>query len=341
MDMPTNSPLLASIGKVLKASYRAKDLVSQILAFSRQSEQELRPVSMSAIVKEVLKLLRASLPATIAIEQQIEESPANVLGDPTQIHQVIMNICTNAMHAMRTGGGRLRVRLGAVSLSDDPGAALELVRPEDYLHLAIADSGHGMPAEIRERIFEPYFTTKRKEEGTGLGLAVVHGIVTSHEGHITVQSDPGVGCTFNIYLPRLADAIEERPRTFADSLPGGRERVLLIDDEEDIVMVNRQMMERLGYAVESFTRSREAVARFENAPDRFDIVVTDMTMPELTGDQVAAVVRARRPRLPIILCTGFSETLTPEKTQGLGISRVLMKPLGLAELARCMRELLD
>jgi signal transduction histidine kinase len=233
MDMQTASPLLDSIGKVLKASYRARDLVSQILAFSRQTEQALRPVSMSAIVKEVLKLLRASLPATIAIEQQIESEPAKVLGDPTQIHQVIMNICTNAMHAMRDGGGRLRVRLGDVCAGDDLGPALQPAGPEDYLHLAIQDSGHGMPAQIRDRIFEPYFTAKRKEEGTGLGLSVVHGIVASHEGHIALQSEPGQGCTFNIYLPRLKDETEERKRTFADSLPGGHERVLLIDDEED------------------------------------------------------------------------------------------------------------
>jgi PAS domain S-box-containing protein len=341
MDMPTASPLLASIGKVLKASYRARDLVSQILAFSRQTEQDLRPVSVSAIVKEVLKLLRASLPATIAIEQQIESEPANVLGDPTQIHQVIMNICTNAMHAMREGGGRLRVRLGDVRSGEDPGLSLQLARPEDYLHLAIQDSGHGMPTQIRDRIFEPYFTTKRKEEGTGLGLAVVHGIVTSHEGHIAVQSEPGQGCTFNIYLPRWADETKERKRTFAESLPRGHERVLLIDDEEDIVMVNRQMMERLGYEVVSFTHSLKALSRFQAEPAGFDIVITDMTMPDMTGDQVAAAVRARRPQVPIILCTGFSESITPEKAQALGISRMLMKPLGLAELARTMRELLD
>ena len=333
--------MLASIGKVLKASYRARDLVSQILAFSRQTEQELRPVSMRAIVKEVLKLLRASLPATIAIEQQIEGGPVNVLGDPTQIHQVIMNICTNAMHAMREGGGRLRVLLGEADGGRDPELGLHLARPENYIHLAIQDTGHGMTADIKDRIFEPYFTTKRKEEGTGLGLAVVHGIVTSHDGQITVQSEPNQGCTFNIYLPKLKAEPEVRQPTFADSLPGGHERVLLIDDEEDIVAVNRQMMERLGYEVVSFTRSPEALACFETDPQAFDIVITDMTMPAVTGDQVVAAVRRLRPEVPIILCTGFSEAITPEKLEALGGSRMLMKPLGLAELAHTMRKLLD
>lgn len=341
MDAEKNTATEASVSNVLVAAKRARDLVAQILAFSRQTEQELRPVSISAIVKEALKLLRASLPATIEIRQRVLMDPATILADATQIHQVLMNICTNAGHAMRLTGGVLEVYLGEPREAFEPPLPLQHLVAEDYLCLAIRDTGHGMPPEVLERIFDPYFTTKKKEEGTGLGLAVVHGIVSSHKGHITVDSTPGEGTLFKIYFPVLPVKVFDRKKTLGARLPGGTERVLLIDDEVDIVQVSRQMLERLGYTVTAFSDSRAALADFEADPDGVDLLITDMTMPGLTGDQVVRAVHARRPNLPIIMCTGFSEIITPEKARELGVRRLMMKPLLVGELARTMRELLD
>ena len=244
MDMVEDTPLMENINKVLGASYRARDLVAQILAFSRQTEQSLKPVNISTIVKEVLKLLRASLPATIEIRQRILLPSATILADVTQIHQVLMNICTNAGHAMRSQGGILEVYLGEAHDEFEPPLPLQHLTASDHLCLAIRDTGHGMPPDVIERIFDPYFTTKKKEEGTGLGLAVVHGIVTSHNGHITVESTPGEGTTFKIYFPIIFAKVFDRKQTLGAKLPGRTERVMLIDDEVDIVQVNRQMLER-------------------------------------------------------------------------------------------------
>jgi PAS domain S-box-containing protein len=341
MDLRETSPLMANINKVLNASQRARDLVAQILAFSRQTEQELKPVSISAIVKEVLKLLRASLPATIEIRQHLHMQPATILADATQIHQVLMNICTNAGHAMRTRGGILEVYLGEARDAFAPPLALQHLTAEDYLCLAVRDTGHGMSPEVLDRIFDPYFTTKQKEEGTGLGLAVAHGIVTSHNGHITVESTPGEGTRFKIYFPLIPDKVSDGKQTMGHQLPGGKERLVLIDDEIDIVLVNRQMLERLGYTVATYTDSRRAVADFEADPSQVDLLITDMTMPGLTGDQVVRAVHARRPDLPVILCTGFSEIITKEKAQDLGVRKLMMKPVSLGELARTIRALLD
>ena len=341
MDMVEDTPLMENINKVLSASYRARDLVAQILAFSRQTEQKLKPVNISAIVKEVLKLLRASLPATIAIRQRVLMSSATILADVTQIHQVLMNICTNAGHAMRSNGGILEVYLGEARDEFEPPLPLQHLTASDYLCLAIRDTGHGMPPDVIERIFDPYFTTKKKEEGTGLGLAVVHGIVTSHNGYITVESTPGEGTTFKIYFPIISAKVFDRQQTLGAKLPGGTERVMLIDDEVDIVQVNRQMLERLGYTVTAFTDSAAAVAAFESDPDGVDLLITDMTMPGLTGDHVVRAVLTRRPDFPIIMCTGFSEIITKEKALGMGVRKLMMKPLSLGALARTIRELLD
>ncbi len=341
MDLAEDSALMANVNKVLGASYRARDLVAQILAFSRQTEQELKPVSISAIVKEALKLLRASLPVTIEIRQRICMEPATILADATQIHQVLMNICTNAGHAMRLTGGILDVYLGEPREEFEPPLPLQHLAADHYLCLAIRDTGHGMSPEVLERIFDPYFTTKKKEEGTGLGLAVVHGIVTSHNGHITVESTPGQGTVFKIYFPFIPAKVFDHKKTMGSRLPGGTERVLLIDDEVDIVHVNRLMLERLGYTVSAYSDSHKAVAAFESDPQSIDLLITDMTMPGLTGDLVVRAVHARRPDLPIIMCTGFSEIITAEKAQALGVRKLMMKPLLVGELARSIRELLD
>jgi CheY-like chemotaxis protein len=242
---------------------------------------------------------------------------------------------------MRLSGGVLEVYLGEPREEFEPPLPLQHLAADHYLCLAIRDTGHGMPPEVLERIFDPYFTTKKKEEGTGLGLAVVHGIVTSHNGHITVESTPEQGTVFKIYFPYIPVKVFDHKKTMGAQLPKGKEHVLLIDDEVDIVHVNRQMLQRLGYTVSAYSDSREAVAAFETDPDTVDLLITDMTMPGLTGDQVVQSVHARRPDLPIIMCTGFSEIITPEKAQALGVHKLMMKPLLVGDLARTMRELLD
>ena len=338
--------------EVLAAGNRAKNLVSQILTFSRRSEVEQKPVEVRLIAKETLKFLRASLPTTIEIRRHIE-SRALVLGDPTQIHQVIMNLCTNAGHAVREGGGILEVTLRNVQLKVgkaqqlivEPGEFKSRIEyldlgPGPYLMLTVADTGHGIPPDIVESIFDPYFTTKNKGESTGLGLSVVHGIVTSLGGAITVESEPGKGTTFTVLLPAIEREAEE---AFLEEkgLAGGSERILFIDDEPSLVKMGRLILESLGYKVETRTSSLEALELFKARPDRFDLVITDMTMPHMTGDILANELMQVRPGIPVILCTGYSEKISKERAEALGINGFLMKPVVKADLAQMIRQVLD
>jgi len=341
MDLEANPRAADNLDRVLQASHRARELVSQILAFSRQAEQEKRPVHLSSVVKEALKLMRASLPSTIEIRQNIREDLGNVLADPTQIHQVLMNICSNAGHAMRDRGGVLCVTLDQPL--DDPEFAVHFPAESasNYLRLGVSDTGHGMPVDIQRRIFDPYFTTKNKGEGTGLGLAVVHGIVKSHKGHITVASTVGEGSLFRIYLPRILIPARNLHRRSVESIPTGNECILLVDDEAEIAQMEQQMLERLGYRVFARFDSVQALAEFRREPGRFDLVVTDMTMPKLTGDQLADQIRQITPDIPIILCTGFSERVDSQTARRIGVSEFLLKPLALEKLARTIRRLLD
>lgn len=341
LDMKNNPRAINNLDKVLQASYRAKELVTQILTFSRRAEYENKPVHISSIVKEALKLMRASLPTTIDIQQHIDQDIGNVLADPTQIHQVLMNICTNAGHAMRDTGGILQVTLSRPQGDSEFTLQFPGQDPENYLRLKISDTGHGMPPELLERIFDPYFTTKEKGEGTGLGLAVVHGIVKNHNGHISVSSEVGKGSTFCVYLPRLARGSKPWQKDAAQKIPRGSEHILLVDDEKDIVQMEKQMLERLGYLVTTRTDSAEALQDFQLQPNKFDLVITDMTMPKMTGDLLAQEIRKIDPAIPIILCTGFSAKVSAEIAHSIGISEYLLKPLALDKLARMVRELLD
>lgn len=341
MDLQGDRRAMDNLDRVLQASHRARELVAQILAFSRQAEQEKRPVHISSVVKEALKLMRASLPSTIEIRQHIREDLGNVLADPTQIHQVLMNICSNAGHAMRERGGILEVMLDHPENDPEFDVNFPSESPTNYLCLTVSDTGHGMSSDVQRRIFDPYFTTKTKGEGTGLGLAVVHGIVKSHKGHITVESTAGKGSTFRIYLPRILMPASELHRTSADAIPTGSECILLVDDEAEIAQMEQQMLERLGYRVHARSDSIQALDEFRRDPGRFDLVVTDMTMPKLTGDQLAAQIRQSAPHIPIILCTGFSEWVDSETAQRIGVSEFLLKPLALEKLARTIRRLLD
>jgi PAS domain S-box-containing protein len=340
-DISEKDHLRFSLEEVLRASLRAKDLTKQILTFSRQTEQERIPFKISPVVKEALKLLRSSLPSTIEIRQNIEAKVGVVLADPTQIHQILMNIGTNAANAMRERGGVLEVSLVDVDLhSDDTDHAVDL-EPGQYIKLTVSDTGHGIEPAIMDKIFDPYFTTQEKGKGTGLGLSVVHGIVNTHGGHISAHSEPDKGTRFDVYLP-LFDLADIKAETVSpEKLPKGNEHILLVDDEKPIVDVVQQMLERLGYQVTVRTSSIEALEAFSASMDKFDLVITDLTMPNMTGDKLAVELMNIRPDIPIILCTGFSENMSKERAEALGIKGFLMKPIVTSDLAKLIREVID
>ena len=326
----------------MQAARRAKDLVEQILTFSRQTKQERKPLNIKPIIKEGLKFLRASLPTTIEIREDIEEDLGTIEADPTQVHQVLMNLCTNAAHAMEKNGGGLGVSLCKLDIDGETSSARQEIEPGPYVRLRVSDTGHGMPPEILERIFDPYYTTKEIGKGTGLGLAVVHGIVKSYGGAITVSSEVGKGSTFDIYFPRIgAVNLSSQGDKGEPLLLGGHERVLFVDDEMAIVEVGREVLEHLGYEVVARTSSIEALELFRGQADQFDLVITDMTMPNMTGDKLAQELLKVRPGIPIILCTGFSEHVTEEKAKSMGIREFAMKPLVIRDLAKAIRRALD
>ncbi len=340
-DISEDSPLRFSIEEIYRASLRAKDLVKQILTFSHQAEQEKIPLKISPIVKEALKLLRASLPSTIEIRQNIEVKDSVVLADPTKIHQILMNLCTNAAHSMRDRGGVLEVSLVDVVLHSDDIDHPGDLDPGQYTKLTVSDTGHGIEPAIMERIFDPYFTTQEKGKGTGLGLSVVHGIVNTHGGHISVYSEPGKGARFDVFLPLFDSADIKAEIISLDKLAAGDEHILLVDDEKVVVDVVQQMLERLGYQVTVRTSSIEALEVFRASKDKFDLVITDLTMPNMTGDKLAGELMNIRPDIPIIICTGFSEKMSKERAEALGIKGLLMKPIVKSDLAKTVRELID
>jgi len=342
LDTPENSKAQYNLQQSIKAAHRAKDLVQQILAFSRQSKQERKPLDIEPIVKEGLKLVRASLPTTIEIRQNMEEDLGAIEADTTQIHQVLMNLCTNAAHAMSENGGVLEVSLTKFDMDAEASAASPEVEPGPYLRLRVSDTGHGMTPEILQRVFDPYFTTKEPGKGTGLGLAVVHGIVKSYGGGVTVSSEPGRGTTFDIYFPKIEPVKGPLEAGRIEPLPvGGHERVLVVDDEKAIVEIGQEILQHLGYEVVVRTSSVEALELFRAQPERFDLVITDMTMPNMTGDKLAVELMRIRPDIPVILCTGFSERITKEKAESMGIREFLLKPLVMNDLARVIHRVID
>jgi PAS domain S-box-containing protein len=341
LDVPEETKTKHNLKEVLRACQRAKELVKQILAFSRKSEEELKPVEIQLIVKEALKLLRASLPTTIEIRQHIDRETGIVEADPTQIHQLLMNLCTNSAAAMGDDGGLLEVSLTNVDVDLRTTPTYLDMEPGTYLKLSVSDTGHGMTPEVLEKIFDPYFTTKEKGKGTGLGLAVVHGIVKRHRGDITVDTTPGKGTTFHVYFPRIAQETATEKTDAVESLPKGHECILFIDDEEDLVEIGSQMLSRLGYEVVANSNSVKVLDLFRTQPERFDLVITDMTMPNLTGDKLAKELLKIRPDIPIILCTGFSECISEEKAKEIGISEFSLKPFVMRDLAVTTRKALD
>jgi PAS domain S-box-containing protein len=339
-EVPKGGLLHSNLQEVLQAGRRARDLVRQILAFSRQSNQELRPLEISPIIKETLKLLRASLPSTIEIHQHIGANLGTVMTDPTHVNQILMNLCTNAAHAMGENGGSLDVSLEKVENGTDVGVKFSGLSAGPYLKMTVGDNGHGMAPEVKERIFDPYFTTKEKGEGTGLGLAMVHGIVKSHGGTITVYSEPEMGSTFHLYLP-IIETETDQDTGSREAVPTGSESILFVDDEQPIVDIAKQMIEQLGYTVVTRTSSLESLELFRTKPNEFDLVITDMTMPNMTGEELANELMFIRPDIPIILCTGFSRRVTEKKAKTMGIQAFIMKPILRQELAQTIRKVLD
>ncbi len=339
-DLPEDRPERESVAQIYAAARRASDLVKQILAFSRQVAHQKIPVRIQQILKEVLKLTRSTIPSSIRISHDVQADCGMVLADPVQLHQIAMNLITNAFHACEDRPeAEIAIVLAAKTLSDAEAEAVGL-EPGRYALLRVADNGCGIDSAVAGKIFEPYFTTKPQGKGTGLGLAVVYGIVQEYDGKIRVSSQPDRGTAFEVYLPLLAAAVEAGPPREASADPTGSERVLLVDDEAPIVRLESMILERLGYRVTGISESLAALETFRKNPEAFDLVVTDLTMPDMTGDRLAARLLEIRPDLPIILCTGFSEKIEAAQIQRIGIRGFLTKPVVKSDLARMVRAVL-
>ncbi len=333
-----NEKINHNLSQVLKAGHRAKDLVNQILAFSRRTEQERKPVMVIPIVKEMTKFLRASLPTTIEIHQHIQAKSDIVLADPTQIHQVLMNLCTNAGHAMKEKGGVLEISVTDCSITAEQLAVFPDLKPGPHVKMSISDSGHGIPPDVLDHIFEPYYTTKKKGEGTGLGLAVVHGIIQSYQGLIKAFSEEGKGSRFDVYLP-IEDIGEVPAAEESELLPTGSEKVLIVDDEPFIADIIQQTLASLGYDAVGFTSPSEALQAFQQEPHSYDLLITDKTMPDMTGFELAQAIATIREDVPVIMCTGYAEKEDAERIQGSGIREFIMKPPAKKELAVKIRNI--
>ncbi len=331
--------ILPYLEQVLKACGRSKDLVNQILTFSRHREQEKKPILVTPIIKEAMKLLRSSLPSTVEIRLNCTNHVDTILADPTQIHQVLMNLCANAAHAMRERGGVLEVGLSQQSINASQTLHHPELKEQSYLKITVSDTGHGIDPSVMDRIFDPFFTTKGPGEGTGLGLSMVYGIVKNHDGVISVSSEPEKGTTFTIYLP-LLDIHEELEGKKKEIIPTGTGRILFVDDEESIASIGKEMLTSLGYAVDVRFSSVDALYAFRANPNRFDLVITDMTMPNMTGVDLAQEMLKIRSEMPIILTTGFSELINEKKAKEMGIKKLIMKPVSLNNLAQAVKQLI-
>jgi len=338
---PEGSPARRHMERVFAAGVRGRDLVKQILAFSRQADQEKEPLKIAPVVREALGLIRASLPSTVDIRPNLQSTLGFVLADRIQIQQIVLNLCTNAAHAMRRTGGSISINLDGFSFSSPQDAPDPIMSPGLYARLSVTDTGEGMSPEIMEHIFDPFFTTKAAGEGTGLGLSVVHGIVTSHGGTMVVSSEQGLGSVLTVYLPKL---IQKQARDSGDgneSILRGHERILFVDDEEELAAMGDEMLTDLGYRVTSKTASSEALALFRLDPSRFDLVITDQTMPEMTGEELVKEILALRADMPIVMCTGYSPLVGDDTAKAAGIKGFAMKPLTRKEIATTIRKVLD
>lgn len=338
---PLDAAMRSRLGEILLAARRARSLVEQILTVSKSAEHKKCPTLLSPVVKETLRFLRSSLPSTIDLRERIENEHLSILADATQIHQVLMNLCTNAGHAMRERGGILEIELSQLRVDATAVRSLGGLGPGAYARLVVSDTGHGIERDVIEKIFDPYFTTKKKDEGTGLGLAVARGIVKGHGGAIMVESKPGRGSVFQVLLPMLEDSKVDAAIETETALPTGKERILFVDDEKSLVKSTRGILERLGYTVVATTSSIEALETFRQHPDRFDLVITDLTMPGMTGVELSKGLLSIRPDIPIVLCTGFLDTVIDQEVGEAGICECLSKPVDTRSLAEAVRKVLD
>jgi|GEM_PF-1744134 len=340
MKLPKEDPVAHNLEQILKSGTRARDLVKQILAFSRKQNQERRPMDICSLIQETSKLLRASVPSTIDIQQDFPREACMVNADPIQMHQVLMNLCTNAAQAMEENGGLLTISLTTVGLRTEDLDNYHDLAPGDHVRLTISDTGAGIDPQIINRIFDPFFTTKKVGKGTGMGLSVVHGIVHDHGGAISVYSEPGRGTTFTIMLPRIAENVIEEQKPEA-RLPGGNETILFVDDEEMIIDMQSKMLLSLGYKVICRQSSIAALDLFKKNPFAFDVVITDQTMPHMNGYELSQQLLGIRPDIPVVLCTGFSEHVSEEKALEAGIRAFVLKPFNMGEIAETIRSVLN
>ena len=341
-DTQKETRIHGNLSRILEAGNRAKDLVRQILTLARDGNEEFTPVSVVPMVKESVKLLRSTLPATIKLQESINDNGSMIVNaNPTQLHQIIVNLATNAKYAMGEDFGTLEISVEAVSIDESEAKQPREQKPGDYIKLAVKDTGNGISPEIRHKIFSPYFTTKERGVGTGLGLSIVHGIVKKHRGHINVYSELGKGTAMQVFLPLAKGAELTRQRERVDkSLPPGKENILLVEDEQFIAELEKEYLERLNYQVTARTSSVEALEAYRAMPGKFDLVITDMTMPNMTGDILARRIKDIRPEVPVILCTGFSENINGNDKNS-DIDAFLMKPVTRAEMANTVRSVLD
>jgi len=341
MNLDNPAKVEKSISQITKGAKRATELVQQILTFSRQTEHKKNPLRLYLIVKEAIKFLRSTLPATIEIKEVLS-SRAMINADPTKVHQIIMNLCTNAYHSMRTTGGVITITLTEIDLFDEKCAHQLSDLSGSYLKLEVSDTGIGMDSEVQSKIFDPYFTTKEVNEGTGLGLSVVLGIIKEHNGCINVSSEPGKGSTFQVYFPLLKHGINTpSQKNGTESLKGGTERIMVIDDEESILSSTKDLLEDYGYQIKGFSNATSAFKAFKKNPAQFDLILTDMTMPKMTGDNFSYRAIKIRSDIPIILCTGYSENISEIKALKIGIKKYLLKPIEKQTLLTSIREVLE
>jgi CheY-like chemotaxis protein len=339
-DIPHGNPAISALGEIQQASIRAKDMVHQLLSFSRKAGEVSKPLDMVPIIKESMKMLRSSIPTSIEFKQQFPHEQCSIMGDDTQISQIVMNLVTNAADAMSENGGLLEMTLENIFLPKEKTCFNWVLSPGPYVRLGMKDTGEGIEPKIMDRIFDPYYTTKEVGKGTGMGLSVIHGIVKSHDGGVRVESKLGEGTLFEIYFPALEKMSEEEKKS-EGQIKGGSEKILFVDDEESMVNLNHQRLERLGYQVQSTTKPLEALEWFKTGPDQFDVIITDMTMPRLTGDRLTAEVLKIRPQMLVIICTGYSERMSETDVIALGARKYIQKPIDLRHLAAALREVLD
>jgi signal transduction histidine kinase len=340
LDMPEDSPVRDYLESSLNAAKRGKGLVHQIISFSRSTSQEKEPIKISSVIREALRLLNSTLPSNIKIKQHIRSESGVVLGNPSQIYQLFINLCSNAADAMEKTGGALRVGLEIVLLNDNRREEKFDLKTKDFIKLTVSDTGCGMNEEVIDRIFDPFFSTKEKGKRTGMGLSVVHGIVKNHGGFIDVQSEEGEGTVFEVFLPLAKSEFKEAKKEIAE-LPRGNERVLVVDDDETVLQSLQKVLERLGYQVITQKDGKTALKIFSTRPESFDLIIADQIMPEILGSDLSKEVLSIRPDVPIILCTGYDDKIDKEKVKDIGIREFLLKPVDIHEIAQIVRHVLD